>query len=183
MAQIKAIFFDQDGVIIDTERDGHRVSFNETFKEFGYDVDWDVEYYHELLQVGGGIDESAGEIEQQRARPQRPSFSQKLGLLTCPCLGQRLFLGSCVSCQVFGSHPAADFNFCADGLPQQLAPEQRAGEGIHLNRVGRFFCLERGAHQLKLGLDVLRHALGRVAKPVRCLCNRRHRQTSREQHG
>jgi HAD superfamily hydrolase (TIGR01509 family) len=54
MAQIKAIFFDQDGVIIDTERDGHRVSFNDTFKEFGFDVEWDVEYYHELLQVGGG---------------------------------------------------------------------------------------------------------------------------------
>jgi HAD superfamily hydrolase (TIGR01509 family) len=54
MAQIKAIFFDQDGVIIDTERDGHRVSFNETFKEFGFDVNWDIEYYHELLQVGGG---------------------------------------------------------------------------------------------------------------------------------
>ena len=26
MARIKAIFFDQDGVIIDTERDGHRVA-------------------------------------------------------------------------------------------------------------------------------------------------------------
>lgn len=54
MTQIKAIFFDQDGVIIDTEKDGHRISFNETFKEFGFDVDWDVEYYHELLQVAGG---------------------------------------------------------------------------------------------------------------------------------
>lgn len=54
MAQIKAIFFDQDGVIIDTERDGHRVSFNQTFEEFGFDVNWDAEYYHELLQVGGG---------------------------------------------------------------------------------------------------------------------------------
>jgi len=41
-------------VIIDTERDGHRVSFNMTFKEFGFSDDWDVEYYHELLQVGGG---------------------------------------------------------------------------------------------------------------------------------
>jgi HAD superfamily hydrolase (TIGR01509 family) len=51
---IKAIFFDQDGVIIDTEKDGHRVSFNETFKEFGYDVYWDVDYYHELLQIAGG---------------------------------------------------------------------------------------------------------------------------------
>lgn len=51
---IKAIFFDQDGVIIDTERDGHRVAFNDTFKEMGFDTEWDVEYYHELLQVGGG---------------------------------------------------------------------------------------------------------------------------------
>lgn len=54
MAQIKAIFFDQDGVIIDTERDGHRVSFNDTFHHFGYDFEWDPEYYHELLQIGGG---------------------------------------------------------------------------------------------------------------------------------
>jgi len=54
MADIKAIFFDQDGVIIDTERDGHRVAFNDTFKQFGYDFEWDVAYYHELLQVAGG---------------------------------------------------------------------------------------------------------------------------------
>ena len=51
---IKAVLFDQDGVIIDTERDGHRVAFNRTFKEFGLHVDWDVELYHKLLQVGGG---------------------------------------------------------------------------------------------------------------------------------
>jgi HAD superfamily hydrolase (TIGR01509 family) len=54
MAKIKAVFFDQDGVIIDTERDGHRVSFNMTFKEFGFTDEWSVEYYHELLQVAGG---------------------------------------------------------------------------------------------------------------------------------
>ena len=54
MAEIKAIIFDQDGVIIDTERDGHRVAFNKTFKEFGFDFEWDVDYYHELLQVAGG---------------------------------------------------------------------------------------------------------------------------------
>ena len=54
MSEIQAIFFDQDGVIIDTERDGHRVSFNETFKEFGYDFAWSIEEYHELLQVAGG---------------------------------------------------------------------------------------------------------------------------------
>lgn len=54
MAEIKALIFDQDGVIIDTERDGHRVAFNETFKAFGYDFQWDVEEYHRLLHIGGG---------------------------------------------------------------------------------------------------------------------------------
>jgi len=54
MSRIKAFIFDQDGVIIDTERDGHRVAFNRTFAEFGFEVQWGVEEYHELLQVGGG---------------------------------------------------------------------------------------------------------------------------------
>ena len=45
MGKIKAVFFDQDGVIIDTERDGHRVSFNMTFKEFGFTDEWSVDYY------------------------------------------------------------------------------------------------------------------------------------------
>lgn len=54
MGKIKAVFFDQDGVIIDTEKDGHRVSFNMTFKEFGFTDEWGVDYYHELLQIAGG---------------------------------------------------------------------------------------------------------------------------------
>lgn len=54
MAEIKAIIFDQDGVIIDTEKDGHRVAFNKTFREFGFDFEWDVDYYYELLRVAGG---------------------------------------------------------------------------------------------------------------------------------
>ena len=54
MSLIKAFFFDQDGVIIDTEKDGHRVAFNEAFKEFGYDFEWSVQKYHELVQISGG---------------------------------------------------------------------------------------------------------------------------------
>ncbi len=54
MEKIKAVLFDVDGVIIDTEKDGHRVAFNKTFQEFGFQDRWSVDYYHELLQVGGG---------------------------------------------------------------------------------------------------------------------------------
>jgi HAD superfamily hydrolase (TIGR01509 family) len=54
MSEIKGIFFDQDGVIVDTERDGHRVAFNRAFESSGFDVHWDVPKYHELLQIGGG---------------------------------------------------------------------------------------------------------------------------------
>lgn len=54
MAHIQAVLFDMDGVICDTERDGHRVAFNLAFKEFGFQDQWDVDEYHKLLQVGGG---------------------------------------------------------------------------------------------------------------------------------
>lgn len=54
MAELKAIFWDQDGVIIDTEKDGHRVAFNKMFEEFGYDFKWDVDTYGKLLEISGG---------------------------------------------------------------------------------------------------------------------------------
>ncbi|NNF46129.1 MAG: HAD-IA family hydrolase, partial [Desulfofustis sp.] len=41
-------------VIIDTEKDGHRVAFNAAFKEFGFPVFWDVDYYGDLLKISGG---------------------------------------------------------------------------------------------------------------------------------
>ncbi len=54
MAPIKAVLWDMDGVLIDTEKDGHRVAFNMAFNDFGFTDHWSVPYYHELLQVGGG---------------------------------------------------------------------------------------------------------------------------------
>lgn len=52
--QLRALIFDCDGVLADTERDGHRIAFNRTFAEKGYDIEWDVALYKELLKVGGG---------------------------------------------------------------------------------------------------------------------------------
>lgn len=54
MAELKAVIFDQDGVIADTERDGHRVAFNQAFKEVNLNIGWDVTTYGDLLKVGGG---------------------------------------------------------------------------------------------------------------------------------
>jgi len=51
---MKALIFDCDGVLADTERDGHRVAFNRAFAAKGYGIQWDVEMYGELLKIAGG---------------------------------------------------------------------------------------------------------------------------------
>ena len=43
-----------DGVLADTERDGHRPAFNQAFAENHLDTVWDVDRYGVLLEVGGG---------------------------------------------------------------------------------------------------------------------------------
>ena len=54
MTALKALIFDVDGTLADTERDGHRVAFNRAFAEANLDWDWSVEQYGELLSVTGG---------------------------------------------------------------------------------------------------------------------------------
>ncbi|CAN0425697.1 unnamed protein product, partial [Ectocarpus fasciculatus] len=52
----QALIFDCDGVLADTERDGHRPAFNSAFKikNLGAYCRWSVELYGKLLSVGGG---------------------------------------------------------------------------------------------------------------------------------
>ena len=49
-----ALILDCDGVLADTEKDGHLVAFNQVFAEFGYPFRWSEEEYADLLKVGGG---------------------------------------------------------------------------------------------------------------------------------
>ena len=49
-----ALIFDCDGVLADTERDGHRVAFNQMFEEFGVPFTWSEESYGEALAIAGG---------------------------------------------------------------------------------------------------------------------------------
>lgn len=51
---MKALIFDCDGVLVDTERDGHRVAFNRAFALKGIKAEWSISQYAELLQVAGG---------------------------------------------------------------------------------------------------------------------------------
>jgi HAD superfamily hydrolase (TIGR01509 family) len=51
---MKALIFDCDGVLVDTERDGHRVAFNRAFARMGFKTEWDVSLYGDLLKVSGG---------------------------------------------------------------------------------------------------------------------------------
>lgn len=49
-----ALIFDCDGVLADTERDGHLPAFNLAFAEFGLPITWDDATYAEKLRIGGG---------------------------------------------------------------------------------------------------------------------------------
>ncbi|UCF14039.1 MAG: HAD-IA family hydrolase [Phycisphaerales bacterium] len=52
--ELQALIFDCDGVLVDTERDGHRAAFNQAFAEMRLDIEWGVSLYGELLEVAGG---------------------------------------------------------------------------------------------------------------------------------
>ena len=52
--ELRALIFDVDGTISDTERDGHRLAFNAAFADAGMSWQWDAALYGELLAVTGG---------------------------------------------------------------------------------------------------------------------------------
>ncbi len=54
MGALKALIFDVDGTLANTERDGHRVAFNQAFAHAGLNWDWSIELYGKLLAVTGG---------------------------------------------------------------------------------------------------------------------------------
>lgn len=75
---LKALLFDVDGTLADTERDGHRPAFNAAFREFGLDWDWDVSLYGELLAVTGGKERMKYYIERFRPDYEKPADFDEL---------------------------------------------------------------------------------------------------------
>jgi HAD superfamily hydrolase (TIGR01509 family) len=52
--KLQALLFDCDGVLAETERDGHRVAYNSAMKELGIPSEWSEQEYSELVLVSGG---------------------------------------------------------------------------------------------------------------------------------
>ena len=63
---MQALIFDCDGVLVDTERDGHRVAFNAAFKAIGWETEWSVERYGELLTTAGGKERMRRHFDEKR---------------------------------------------------------------------------------------------------------------------
>jgi HAD superfamily hydrolase (TIGR01509 family) len=68
----RALLFDCDGVLADTERYGHLPAFNQTFREFGLGVAWSEEEYGRRLAIGGGKERMASLLT--------PEFVRRTGL-------------------------------------------------------------------------------------------------------
>ena len=63
-----ALIFDCDGVLADTERDGHLPAFNQMFEEFGLPVQWSEEEYGEKLTIAGGKERMASLLTEDFVR-------------------------------------------------------------------------------------------------------------------
>ena len=70
---LKALIFDVDGTLAETERDGHRIAFNQAFSEAGLDWHWDVKLYRELLAVTGGKERMKHYIDHYRPDYEQPA--------------------------------------------------------------------------------------------------------------
>ena len=71
----KAILFDVDGTLAETERDGHRIAFNRAFADAGLDWDWDAALYGKLLAVTGGKERIRFFIDEYQ--PEYPAQSDE----------------------------------------------------------------------------------------------------------
>lgn len=71
MKTLKALLFDVDGTLADTERDGHRIAFNRAFTEAGLDWHWSEEIYGVLLKISGGKERMRHYLRHHRQGDER----------------------------------------------------------------------------------------------------------------
>lgn len=64
----RALILDCDGVLANTERDGHLVAFNHMFDELDLPFHWTESEYAELVKIGGGKERLASVLSPEVAR-------------------------------------------------------------------------------------------------------------------
>lgn len=79
---LRALIWDVDGTLAETERDGHRVAFNDAFATLGLPWRWSVQRYGELLTTSGGLErlqrDLAGRDDAPRSAVERLALAREL---------------------------------------------------------------------------------------------------------
>jgi HAD superfamily hydrolase (TIGR01509 family) len=78
MAVLKALLWDVDGTIAETERDGHLVAFNRAFADAGLAWRWSDARYAQLLQVTGGRERLLADMATRADAPSSPEARNAL---------------------------------------------------------------------------------------------------------
>lgn len=80
--RLKALLWDVDGTLAETERDGHRIAFNAAFAACGIDWRWDETHYGRLLHVTGGrerlLHDMTGRHDAPALADERDALARKL---------------------------------------------------------------------------------------------------------
>jgi HAD superfamily hydrolase (TIGR01509 family) len=75
---LRALIWDVDGTVAETERDGHRLAFNAAFEALGLPWRWDVRRYGELLRVTGGYERLLADMATQPEAPAAAAEREQL---------------------------------------------------------------------------------------------------------
>lgn len=77
--RLKAVIWDLDGTLAETEREGHLASFNLAFETLGLPWRWDIPTYTALLRIAGGRERLLHDLA---GRPEAPvALQERLALV------------------------------------------------------------------------------------------------------
>lgn len=95
---LRAVLWDVDGTLAETERDGHRVAFNQAFEALEVPWRWDETRYGELLKVTGGRERLLHDMREQPRAPQdaaaREALAARLHALKNECYARIVETGA-----------------------------------------------------------------------------------------
>ena len=85
---LRALIWDVDGTLAETEEAGHRKAFNQVFAEQGLSWHWDETRYGELLAITGGKERLLHAWQQKRLDRRQKARHDRLQVLVTLDSGQ-----------------------------------------------------------------------------------------------